>query len=178
MKNAPMAEILHVAHPGAIVLRTAAVYFALMIGLRLAGKRQLGQMTVFDLVVILVIANAVQNAMVGPDTSLTGGLLAAATLLLLNHAISAVRTRSRMVASWLGGTPTVIVRDGCFQPDALRKEHLGEAEVLMAMREHGVDRLAMVRQAVLETDGSISIVPVEEAHFEARRHVRFLRKSG
>jgi uncharacterized membrane protein YcaP (DUF421 family) len=76
-----------------IVLRTAAVYLAILLGLRLAGKREIGQMTVFDLVVLLLIANAVQNAMVGPDTSLTGGILAAAVLLALNAIVAWLRLR-------------------------------------------------------------------------------------
>src|SRR5512142_2952523 len=83
---------------GVIVLRTLVVYFALFLGLRLAGKRELGQMTPFDLVVILVISNAVQNAMVGPDTSLSGGLVAAFTLLLVNWAVN----RLGLKWAWLG----------------------------------------------------------------------------
>lgn len=172
------AGMLHADGLREIFLRTAAVYLFLLLGLRLAGKRELGQMTVFDLVVILVIANAVQNAMVGQDTSLTGGLVAAATLLTINYAVSWLRYRSRLVARWVGGTPTVIIEHGRFITEHLAREHLVEEEVLMAMREHGVERLDQVRKAVLEPDGSISIVPREDAHLRARRHVRFLKKGG
>jgi len=76
-----------------IILRAAAVYLAVLLGLRLSGKRELGQMTVFDLVVLLLLANAVQNAMVGPDTSLTGGILAAGVLLILNAGVAYLRLR-------------------------------------------------------------------------------------
>lgn len=159
-----------------IVLRTTAVYLFLLIGLRLAGKREIGQMTLFDLVVILVIANAVQNAMVGSNTSLWGGLLAAGTLLVLNYAVSAMRFRFRWVARWLGERPTLIIEDGKFLDAPMRREHLEEEEVLMAMREHGVERLEQVERAFLEPDGSISVIPKEQSRIRRRRHVRFLKK--
>lgn len=159
-----------------IVLRTTVVYLFLLVGLRLAGKRQMGQMTVFDLVVILIIANAVQNAMVGPDTSLNGGLVAAGTLLLLNFVVGWLRYRSKVLSRWVGGTATILIEDGKFLPEHLNKENLEEDEVLMAMREHGVERLDQVRKAILETDGSISIVAHENAAIKAKRHVRFLKK--
>lgn len=160
----------------AIMIRTAVVYFFLLVGFRLAGKRQMGQMTVFDLVVILIVANAVQNAMVGQDSSLIGGLIAAATLLLLNWGVSWVRHRSKVVSRWVGGTRTLLIEDGRFLPEHLEKENLEKDEVLMAMREHGLEDLRQVHQAFLETDGSISVIPKEEAHIKARRHVRFLKK--
>jgi uncharacterized membrane protein YcaP (DUF421 family) len=159
----------------AIVLRTLAVYAGVFVGLRLAGKRELGQMTVFDLVVVLLIANAVQNAMVGADVSVQGGLLAAAVLLLVNRAVAELRTRGGTWGRLIEGTPTVLVEDGQTIEPHLRKEGLEHQELEMVVREHGVDRLSDVALAVLETDGSISIVPKSSPVVRTKKHVRQLR---
>jgi len=159
----------------AIVARTVIVYAALLIGLRLAGKRELGQMTPFDLVVILLIANAVQNAMVGPDTSVTGGLIAAAVLIAVNYGLAFGRERIPLLKGAVEGTPTLLISDGEFVEEHLRREGLDKDEVLMAIREHGVAEVKDVRMAVLETDGSISIVPADAKSMRTRRHVRFVR---
>jgi len=161
-----------------IVARTLIVYLALLAGLRLAGKRELGQMTPFDLVVILLIANAVQNAMVGPDTSVTGGLIAAGVLVTVNYGVAAARERLPWLRRAVEGTPTLLINDGRFVPEHLTREGLSEDDVLMAIREHGVADLKDVRIAVLETDGSISIVPVDAATIRTRRHVRFAKKGA
>src|SRR3954467_14506793 len=97
---------------GIVVLRTVVVYFALLLLLRIAGKRELGQMTPFDLVVLLIISNAVQNAMVGPDTSLTGGIVAACTLVAINWLMVRAGLRSAWLRQHVVGTPTVLIRDG------------------------------------------------------------------
>ena len=159
-----------------IFIRTAVVYLAVFVGLRVMGKRELGQMTVFDLVVILLIANAVQNAMVGPDTSLIGGVLAAFTLLLLNYAVSLLRLSSPFWGRLVEGMPTVLVQDGEFVAPHLRKEGVGRAELEMAMREHGVESVQDVRLAVLETDGSISIVPKDSRVLRTRKRIRQFRR--
>jgi uncharacterized membrane protein YcaP (DUF421 family) len=161
-----------------IVLRTLIVYGAVLIGLRLAGKREIGQMTPFDLVVILLIANAVQNAMVGPDTSVTGGLIAAGVLIVANYGVAQARERLPWLRRAVEGTPTLLINDGKFVSEHLRREGLEEEEVLMAIREHGVADLKDVRMAVLEVDGSISIVPTDAQAMRTRRHVRFLRKGA
>ncbi len=161
-----------------IVLRTVLVYLALLIGLRLAGKRELGQMTPFDLVVIMLIANAVQNAMVGPDTSLTGGLIAAGVLIVGNYGIAQVRERVPWLRRAIEGAPTLLINDGQLVLQHLRREGLDEDEVLMAIREHGLTDLKEVRMAVLETDGSISIVPADSRTMRTRKHTRFARRVG
>ena len=162
----------------AVVVRTLAIYLALFLALRLAGKRELGQMTPFDLVVVLVISNAVQNAMVGPDTSLTGGLAAALTLLLANWGVNRLGLRW----SWLGrrivGSPTLLVIRGEFADDHLRREGLTRDEVMMALREHGVADLADVEMAVLEVDGTISVVPVGAETQRTRRRLRGRKPVG
>jgi uncharacterized membrane protein YcaP (DUF421 family) len=144
-----------------IVLRTAAVYLFILLGLRLAGKRELGQMTVFDLVVLLLIANAVQNAMVGPDTSVSGGLLAAGLLLALNWVVAGMRLRWPRLRRVLEGSPTILVLRGKVITDHMRREGLDEDTLEAAVREHGVAELSQVEVAVLEIDGSISVVPRE-----------------
>lgn len=161
-----------------VIVRTLVVYFALLAGLRLAGKRELGQMTTFDLVVVLIIANAVQNAMVGENTSLTAGLVAAGTLLLVNNAISRLELRSRWLSEGLRGEPTLLVHDGALIREHLRREAVDEAEVMQALREHGVDDLRSVKTAVLEVDGTISVIPADAASSRTRRRVRGRKPAG
>ena len=143
-----------------IVIRTLVIYLIVLIGLRLSGKREIGQMTVFDLVVLLLIANAVQNAMVGPDTSLVGGILAAAVLLLTNMLVAHLRLKSPRLRHLVEGSATLLVLHGELIPEHMRHEGLDEETLLTAVREHGVANLSDVEMAVLEIDGSISIVPV------------------
>ena len=159
-----------------IVARTLIVYVALLAGLRLAGKREMGQMTPFDLVVILLIANAVQNAMVGPDTSVTGGLIAAGVLVFVNYGLAQVRDRVPGLRRAIEGTSTVLISGGEFVMANLNREGLDEEEVIMAIREHGFLEAKDIRMAVLETDGAISIVPANVGAIRTRRHRRFARK--
>lgn len=160
----------------AIAARSALVYLALFVGLRLAGKRELGQMTVFDLAVVLLIANAVQNSMVGPDFSVQGGILAAAVLLVLNRGIALLRLQGDRWGRLIEGTPTVLIEDGELIEPHLRKEGMEREELEMVVREHGIDSLAAVRLAVLETDGSVSIVPMASQVVRTRKHVRQVRR--
>jgi uncharacterized membrane protein YcaP (DUF421 family) len=158
-----------------IVLRTAVIYLVILIGLRLAGKREIGQMTVFDLVVLLLIANAVQNAMVGPDTSLAGGVLAAVVLLALNAAVARLRLRWPRLRRMVEGSPTLLVLHGEVMADHLRREGLDQETLEAALREHGVADLSDVEMAVLEIDGSISVVPAGGATKHVKRPVKVLR---
>src|SRR5437016_5775637 len=155
-----------------IVVRTVVVYLAVYVGLRLMGKREIGQMTVFDLVVILLIANAVQNAMVGTDTSLQGGILAAFVLLVVNRLVALVRLRGGRFGRIIEGTPTVLVQDGKFVEPHLRREGVEKEELEMAAREHGMSSISEVKLAVLEIDGTISIVPEGSTVHRVPRHVR------
>jgi Predicted membrane protein len=161
-----------------ILARTAIIYAAILIGLRLTGKRAIGQMTAFDLVVILLIANAVQNAMVGPDVSVTGGLVAAVVLLGLDYLVGVGREHIPFFNRLVQGEPTVLVQDGKVLYRNLSKEEIDLDLVLMAMREHGIGELKEVQVATLETDGSISIVPVETAgpRKTVRRRSRAVRR--
>jgi uncharacterized membrane protein YcaP (DUF421 family) len=158
-----------------IAARTAVVYVGVLVGLRFAGKRELGQMTVFDLVVVLLIANAVQNAMTGPDFSVQGGLIAAGVLLVLNRLVTLARLHSESWGRLLEGTPSVLVQEGQFLEPRLRKEGLERSQIEMAMREHGIASIKDVQLAVLETDGSISVVPATAQMVRTRKHVRQIR---
>jgi uncharacterized membrane protein YcaP (DUF421 family) len=161
-----------------IAARTLIVYLALLLALRLAGKREIGQITTFDLVVILLVANAVQNAMVGPDTSLTGGLISAAVLIAGNQTIALARERVPWLRRAVEGSPSLLIDNGEFVMAHLRREGLDPDEVMMAIREHGIDSLEDVKMAVLEVDGSISIVPKDSATIRTRRHSRFVKRGS
>lgn len=161
-----------------IVVRAALVYVALMVMLRMAGKRELGQMSVFDLVVVLIIANAVQNAMVGSDTSLTGGLIAAATLILVNRLVNRVAFRISWIDRGLTGSPTLLVHDGQLVNDHLIQEGVTVEEVMMGLREHGIDSLDEVQSAILEVDGTISVIATDQPVHRTRRRVRGRKRAG
>lgn len=161
-----------------VVARTAIVYFALLIGLRLAGKRELGQMTTFDLIVILVVANAVQNAMVGSNVSLTAGIVAAATLLGVNAIVWRLGRRFPALEERLRGTPTLLVHEGKPLREHLDREGIDREDLLQALREHGVDDLEKVKEAVLEVDGTISVIPFEGASSRTRHRIRGRKRAG
>ena len=155
-----------------IVLRTAVIYLIVLVGMRLAGKREMGQMTTFDLVLLLLIANAVQNAMVGPDTSLVGGMVAALVLLALNALVARLRLRWPQLRRAIEGSPTLLVLHGKVIEDHLRREGLDLETLQAACREHGIADVGKVEMAVLEIDGSISIVPTDEHTKHVRRKIR------
>lgn len=143
-----------------IIGRTVVVYVVVLGGLRLSGKREIGQLTVLDLVVVLLLANAVQNAMVGPDTSLAGGILAAVVLLALSALIVRLQLQSPRLRRVLEGTPTLLILHGQTVPEHVRKEGLDDEMLAAVLREHGVARIEDVESAVLEVDGSISVIPM------------------
>lgn len=159
-----------------IVARTGVVYVVVLGLLRLGGKRELGQMTPFDLVMILVIANAVQNAMVGSDVSLTGGLIAAATLVAFDRIAVRLARRGPLVR-YLVDEPTVLLIDGRIIEKNLEREGLTRAAVEMAAREHGVADLDELAAAILETDGSISVIEKRGDRVRTTRR-RFRTTSG
>jgi uncharacterized membrane protein YcaP (DUF421 family) len=164
-----------------IVVRTATIYIAVLIGMRISGKRQVGQMTPFDLVLLLLIANAVQNAMTGPDTSLIGGLAAAATLLVMNAVISRLALWNKRIHSIVEGDPTLLIHAGKTIKSHLEREKIGAQELHQALREHGIATVEEVQSAVLEVDGSISVIKKDEMPRTPQLHhrIRFLqRKTG
>ena len=146
-----------------VVLRTAVVYLFVVAAIRISGKREVGQMSVLELVVILVISDAVQNSMIGENTTLWGGLAAVVTLLSLDVAINRAIGRSRRLRNIIEGEPRLLVRDGRLLQKALREEKIDADDVRAAIRSQGLTRIEDVRLAVLETDGSISVIPLDDA---------------
>lgn len=162
-----------------IVVRTAIIYMVVLGGMRLFGKRELGQMTPFDLVLLLLIANAVQNGMTGPDTSVVGGIVAATTLLCLNWALARVVWKDRRIRHWVEGTPTVLIHNGHLVQAHLLRERITEDDLHQALREHGIARVADVHWAILEVDGSISVLRKDELPTEGKPHhrIRYIRRA-
>jgi uncharacterized membrane protein YcaP (DUF421 family) len=159
-----------------IVLRTVVIYLVFILALRLFGKREIGQFTLSDLVLILLAANAVQPAMTGPDTSLVGGLVIVAALFLVNIALSWLRLHNRRAREFLEGHPTVIAEDGQWFPRVMEREGIDQDEAQMALREHGFDKIDEIELAVLEVDGTISVVPKDAGSVRrGRRRVRSRR---
>ena len=140
-----------------IVLRATIVYIVVLIGIRLTGKREVGQMTPFDLVLLLLISNAVQNAMTGPDTSISGGLVAAGTLLVINVILSRFEWRFKNFRSLVEGTPTLMISNGEIIKANVSKERVTEEEVLQALHEHGIEKISDVSLAILEVDKRIPL---------------------
>jgi len=159
-----------------IVLRTVVVYVAVFALLRLAGKRELGQMSVSDLVVILVIANAVQNSLNGGDTSLIGGLVAAATLVGMNILFDRFGRRLPFLSRLVKDEPTLLMKDGKLFEENLGREDVSREELEMAAREHGIPDLSGVSAAILEVDGSISVIPKEGRSIHRVRRIRQFRQ--
>lgn len=155
-----------------IVLRTTIIYVVVLIGIRITGKREVGQLTPFDLVLLLLIANAVQNAMTGPDTSVIGGIIAAATLLVVNTLMSRVVLRHKRIRRIVEGTPTLLIHAGNVLTKNLEKEHITLQELDQALREHGVSSTADVYIATLEIDGSISVIRNDERPSPTQPHHR------
>jgi uncharacterized membrane protein YcaP (DUF421 family) len=171
-----VGQLFHLGVPWyELVVRSIGIYAVLLLGLRVFGKREVGQFTLFDLVFVLLVANAVQPAMTGPDASLFGGVIIVFSLLTANWVVGKlddIPAFHRLVTP----PPTVLVKDGKVIVEAMKKEGITQDEVEMAMREHGLDEIAEVKLAVLESDGSISIVGKDEkAQQRRRRKVRFLR---
>jgi len=145
------------------ILRTLGVYLGLAIIMRLAGKRQLAQLNSFDLVVMLLLSNVVQNAVIGPDNSLTGGLLGAVVLVGFNAALERIATSTTRATMIFEGTPTTLVTDGRIVEKQVRRTGLRDPEVISALRHQGANNLAEVRRATLEPGGIISVELTREA---------------
>ncbi len=159
-----------------IVIRAVVVYVALFAALRLLGKRQLGQLAIHDLVFLLLVSNAVQPAVTGPDASLVGGVVIIVTLSLLNLAVARLELFD-FFHRLLLPSPTVIILNGEYLEDALRREQVDKALVEAAVREHGVGDVSQVELGVLEVDGTISVVPTEGKTFRVmRRRVHAVRR--
>jgi len=162
-----------------IVLRTGVIYLLVLVGVRLSGKREVGQMTPFDLTLLLLLSNSVQNAMTGPDTSLMGGAIAAFTLLVLNYLMAEASGANRRFRRIVQGQPTLLIHDGKSIESHMAREHVSVDELHRALREHGISSVDQTALAVLEVDGSISCLKYEEINQDPRTHParrRFMQK--
>lgn len=140
-----------------LILRGSVVYLVLFALFRLSGKRQAGQMTPFDLLLLLIISNAVQNAMVGTDSSLLGGLLVAVVLIAWNQLLGWLSNRSRRLEQLIDGRPEILVHNGKVFDDVLQRNQISLEELRASLRRQGVFELQEVAFAVLETNGGISV---------------------
>jgi uncharacterized membrane protein YcaP (DUF421 family) len=151
------------------VVRTVAVYAFLLIGLRLAGKREMSQLNSFDLVVLLLLSNTVQNAVIGPDDSLTGGLVGGAVLLAVNALVVRTLFRAGKLDA-LEGSPESLIHQGRLVRRNLEKEFITVAELASAARRQGIDSLAAVQECRIETGGALSFVQRHPTGDEQRHH--------
>lgn len=145
-----------------IILRSASVYFFMLIALRIFGKKELSQLNTADVILILLISNSVQNAMVGSDTSLWGGLAAAAVLFIINYILKKLMYKFPKFNNLMQEKPEVLIHDGKIDFKALSKLNITSDEIQEAMREHGVEHFSDVKLAMLEIDGNISIISGNE----------------
>lgn len=148
---------------GELLLRATVVYFALLLLVRISGKRTVGQFTPFDLVVVMLISEASQNALVDGDASISGALIVVSTLIGLNWLLGFASARSRRIDRLVEGSPVLVARDGRIFADALARQNVSLSDFREAMRSHGVPREEDIRFAFLETNGEITVVSREQA---------------
>jgi uncharacterized membrane protein YcaP (DUF421 family) len=142
-----------------LIVRSLLVYLFLLVVLRLTGRRQVGQLAPFDLVLLLVLSNTVQNSMNGGDNSLIGGLISATTLIVANLLVGVVTFRSKRVEGLIEGRPEILIPDGRLYEDVLARTLLTRHEVNAALRQAGCSCMEEVHTAILENNGSISVTP-------------------
>jgi uncharacterized membrane protein YcaP (DUF421 family) len=155
------------------IVRTVAVYGFLLLGLRVAGKRELGQLNPFDLVVLLLLANTVQNAIIGNDNSVTGGLVGAATLLLVNHGVVRYLYAHERLDRLVEGEPDVLVETGRVRPERLRRELVTRNELEAYAHRQGFASLDEIDRAILDPGGTMSFLPKQPTP-DAARHQELL----
>jgi uncharacterized membrane protein YcaP (DUF421 family) len=156
-----------------IILRSTAVYFFMVIALRLFGKKELSQLNTADVILILLISNSVQNAMVGNNTSLYGGLAAATVLFTINFILKKLMYRYKKFGDFMQEKPEILIHNGNLDFKALSKLNISSDELKEAMREHGIEYFKDVKLAMLEIDGNISIISgdanLKQTHYKRRR---------
>ena len=143
---------------GEHIVRGVLVYVFLFVLLRLVGKKHVGELAPFDLLVLLILSETVQNSLVGDDTSLIGGLISAATLVILAYGISILTFSSKRLERAIEGTPKILIRHGHRRAAELQRQRITKAELLEALRNHGCANITDVRVAILENDGTITVI--------------------
>jgi uncharacterized membrane protein YcaP (DUF421 family) len=139
-------------------LRAALVYGFLLLVLRLTGKRQVGQLSPFDLVLLLVLSNAVQNSMNGGDNSVTAGLVLVLTLFCLNTLVGYLSFRSKKLELFIEGKPQILVHNGVVDEEAVARQRISRHELMSAVRQAGISEISEVRVAILENNGRINVI--------------------
>lgn len=147
-----------------IILSSVSVYLFIVVAIRLSGKKELTQLSVIDLVFILLISNAVQNAMVGTDSSLSGGLVAATSLFIVNYLFKSIMYRFPKLNKLIQGEPLLLIYHGKLNRKNMIEAKISIKEIMEAIREHGVAEITQVDLAVLEVDGNISLISHEIKH--------------
>lgn len=141
-----------------IIIRSASVYLFMLIALRIFGKKELSQLNTADVILILLISNSVQNAMVGSDISLFGGLAAASVLFIINYTLKKLMYKFPKFSDFMQEKPEILIHEGKLDFKALSKLNITHDELKEAIREHGVEHFSDVKLAMLEIDGNISII--------------------
>ena len=159
-----------------IVIRSVIVYLFMVIALRIFGKKELSQLNTADVILILLISNSVQNAMVGNNTSLLGGVVAAFALFVINMIFKKIMLQSKFIKKLVQDKPEVLVHNGKIEFKMLSKLGITSDELEEAMREHGVEHFKEVKLAMFEIDGSISIISGNE-HLKQTHHKRKIHKT-
>lgn len=162
--------MITISQAGHVALNTFLIYLFLIVSLRFLGKRQMGQLTPFDLISVLVLGSAVETAMIGGNTKLLAGLVSASTLLISNRIIAHMARSSKHFRRIVCGGPLLLVHDGQFIDSHLQRAGLTQREVVQALRQREVDDITTVRFAILEGDGEINVITME--------HCRAIHKSA
>ena len=159
-----------------ITLRSVAVYFFMIIALRIFGKKELSQLNTADVILILLISNSVQNAMVGADTSLYGGIIAAFSLFFINFIFKKVMLKSKFIKGLVQDKPEILIHNGKTEFKTLARLGITSEELEEAMREHGIEYYKDVKLAMFEIDGNISIISGNE-NLKQTHHKRKIHKT-
>ena len=140
------------------IVRGAAVYVFLFLLLRFVGKKHVGELAPFDLLVLLILSETVQNSLVGDDTSLIGGLISATTLVMCAYGISFLTSHSKFAERIFEGTPKILIRHGRRRPAEMARQGISTSELTEALRHNGCASISRVRAAILENDGRITVI--------------------
>jgi uncharacterized membrane protein YcaP (DUF421 family) len=157
-----------------IIIRSTAVYFFMVIALRLFGKKELSQLNTADVILILLISNSVQNAMVGSNSSLLGGLVAALVLFIINFILKKIMYNSKSFNDLIQNKPEILIHDGKIDFKALAKLEITSDELDEVIREHGIENFKSVKLAMMEIDGNISVISgdktLKQTHHKRKIH--------
>jgi uncharacterized membrane protein YcaP (DUF421 family) len=157
------------------ILRPILVYAFLIVGLRLAGKRELAQLNPFDLVVLLTLSNTVQNAIIGEDNTITGGIIGATTLLLVNYVLVRFLSRHEKIERFIEGEEDVLIENGCVKADCLAREAISLVELEAAAHKQGFASLAEIDRAILDPNGSLAFFG-KKPDPDTARHEEIMRR--